>query len=149
MSSVDVRIIKVGEGELLFNATSLAETLKSLSDDVDIDSVVNAVREASGSDKAIFFAMVNTEVLGVASLIVHDTMLHVNGVAGIIEEVAVHRNWQGHGIGSALIERFLEEAKLFGCYKVTLSCEDKNVEFYEKLGFFKHEVFMRHNLNGN
>lgn len=93
-----------------------------------------------------FVALVGNRVVGTASLIVEPKFIHNGGIVGHIEDVAVHSDYQGHGIGSALIEHVLQVCRDTQAYKVILDCEDDVVAFYEKRGFHGWEQSMRLNL---
>jgi glucosamine-phosphate N-acetyltransferase len=56
------------------------------------------------------------------------------------------KGFEGHGIGSALINHALHFARTVGCYKVVLDCSDNNISFYQKAGFRVHETSMRYDL---
>lgn len=45
----------------------------------------------------------------------------------------VHPDYQGRGIGKALVERII--AELDGMYAIDLCCDENLVPYYEKLGF--------------
>jgi len=54
---------------------------------------------------------------------------------GYMEDIIVHPDYQGQGIGKKLVARLLEEAKAYGLEIVTLTFEEKNAAFYEGCGF--------------
>lgn len=86
------------------------------------------------------------KVIGTASLIVEPKFLHGCKNAGHLEDVAVHKDHQGRGVGKALVEACIERAKKAKCYKLTLDCQPGNVAFYEKLNFKLSEHQMRIDL---
>ncbi len=88
----------------------------------------------------------NDKVVGTGSLIIEHKFLHRGGRIGHIEDVAVHPNSQGKGIGAIVIKQLVSAARQMRCYKVILSCNDKNIPFYEKQGFHKHDNGMRIDL---
>ena len=94
----------------------------------------------------IFVAELDDEIIGAITLLVEQKFIHHGGKVGHIEDVATRQGFERRGIGRALVERALAEAVDAGCYKVILDCGEHNVAFYEKLGFKKHEVAMRHDL---
>ena len=47
--------------------------------------------------------------------------------------------YRGRALGHRLLRHVLAVCRQLGCYKVSLFCDDRNVGFYEKLGFKKHE----------
>lgn len=54
---------------------------------------------------------------------------------GYMEDIMVHPDYQGQGIGQQLVKRLLEEAREYGLEIVTLTFERKNADFYESCGF--------------
>ncbi|HZE78557.1 MAG TPA: GNAT family N-acetyltransferase [Nitrososphaeraceae archaeon] len=86
------------------------------------------------------------EILGSTTLLVERKFVHNGGKVGHIEDVATKKEYEGMGIGSALVNRSVEFAKANKCYKVILDCSEKNISFYEKLGFKRHEVSMRYDF---
>lgn len=54
---------------------------------------------------------------------------------GYMEDIIVHPDYQGSGIGLKLVKALLEEAERFGLEIITVSFEERNVNFYEKAGF--------------
>jgi glucosamine-phosphate N-acetyltransferase len=67
-------------------------------------------------------------------------------LGGHIVDVAVWKNYEGRGVGGALVAAAVQRAKELGCYKVILDCKPELVGFYERLGFAKHDVGMRLDL---
>jgi glucosamine-phosphate N-acetyltransferase len=88
----------------------------------------------------------NGEIIGSTTLLIEQKFVHNGGRVGHIEDVATRKEYQGIGVGSALIRRSIEFAKRKQCYKVILDCSDKNIPFYEKLGFKRYEISMRCDL---
>ncbi len=54
---------------------------------------------------------------------------------GHIGRMAVLKPWRGQGVGRALLERLLQEAKLRALSEVVLNAQTYAVAFYQKLGF--------------
>ncbi|OFZ22636.1 MAG: hypothetical protein A2202_05015 [Bdellovibrionales bacterium RIFOXYA1_FULL_36_14] len=57
---------------------------------------------------------------------------------GIIEEIIVHNEYQGKGLGKALLDRFEIWAKENGCDDLLVPCGREG--FYEKMGFEKYVI---------
>ena len=93
-----------------------------------------------------FVALLDGKVVGTASLLIEPKFIHDGGVTGHVEDVAVHPECQGRGIGALLVARLMEESRKEGCYKVILDCAETVIPFYEKLGFRKWERAMRIDL---
>ena len=93
-----------------------------------------------------FVARAGDQVIGTATLLIEQKFYHRGGHAGHIEDVSVHRDHQGQGVGAALVRHAVEEARRLGCYKVILNCDDRVMPFYVRLGFRRHSNGMRLDL---
>ena len=78
-------------------------------------------------------------VLGYASI---HYIKKITRKSGIIEDVVVKENQRGKGIGKLLVKNLIEKAKKNNCDKIILSSSEKNLKFYQKLGFQKNEFEM-------
>src|SRR5690348_542482 len=86
------------------------------------------------------------QVIGSTTLLIEQKFIHGGARVGHIEDVSTRRQHEGKGIGTTLIHYALHFAKKENCYKVILDCSEKNVQFYKRIGFKKHEVSMRYDL---
>jgi GNAT superfamily N-acetyltransferase len=68
------------------------------------------------------------------------------GTAAVIEDIAVHEEWSNKGVGRLIVEKLLNYARSNKCFKVSLVTNDKNVIFYEKIGFKKDMISMKQML---
>ena len=60
-----------------------------------------------------------------------------NGVTdAYIQDIIVHPDYQGQGIGSELINRMISRLKKEPIYSITVVYEEGLQKFYEKFGFF-------------
>ena len=75
----------------------------------------------------------NNQVVGFANLLVERNIR--GGILGHIGDVAIRSDMQGKGIGRVLINDLKNIADGLGCYKLVLSCDNKSLDFYKKLGF--------------
>lgn len=87
-------------------------------------------------------------VVGTATLIVEQKFLHGGGRSGHVEDVAVHTDFQQHGIGALLVGHLTMAARRLGCYKIILNCFDHLLPFYGRQGYRRHDNGMRLDLNG-
>ena len=118
--------------------------LASLTDvGLNADEAVPFLAERAAAGIRTYVACAGTEVLGTASLLVERKFLHRGGLVGHIEDVAVRRDLQLQGIGTALVRHATEEARRLGCYKVILNCFEGRVGFYERLGYHRHDSGLR------
>jgi len=54
---------------------------------------------------------------------------------GHIGRMAVLKEWRGKGVGSAMLQRILEESSHRGMQKAMLNAQMAAIKFYEKFGF--------------
>ena len=84
----------------------------------------------------VFVAVRKNIVIGATTLLVEPKFIYSGGLVGHIEDVVVSNEYTGTGIGSNLIRFAIHIArKLYKCKKLILDCSDKNMGFYERLGF--------------
>lgn len=82
-------------------------------------------------------------LLGMITLIIQPTFFRGGKAAGHIENLVVHPDASGQGIGGALVRYTLEETKKNDCYKVILDCSSELLPFYQKYGFEQRELCMK------
>ena len=76
-------------------------------------------------------------VIGVATLHI---IKKLTRILGLIEDVAVNKNYRGLGIGKKLVKELIKIGNEKNCDKIVLSSSEKNSKFYEKIGFQKNEL---------
>ena len=130
------------------NEKDLPEVL-SLFNQPDVDQYVLSIKDAQRifcqitnyPNYKIFVAEADQKILGTFSLLVMDKLSHMGAKSGIVDDVVVHPDWQGKGIGKKMMQFAMDRCKKSGCYKLMLSSNIKRElahQFYEKLGFKKH-----------
>ena len=98
------------------------------------------------SNIKIFVAIKDNDIVGSITAIIEQKFIHNGGKICHIEDVVTRKGFEKLGIGSILVKKVLEFANLEKCYKVILNCSEYNSKFYEKLGFYKHDIGMRYNI---
>ena len=68
-------------------------------------------------------------------------------VAGHIEDVVVDERARGKMLGVKLIKELIKIGKSKGCYRITLFCNKKLIQFYKRNGFEVNNVVMKKYLN--
>jgi GNAT superfamily N-acetyltransferase len=121
--------------------------------DLDNGSVLSATAAEMIYDKMksypnyqIYVAEVEGQLVGTFALIILDNLIHLGSPSGVVEAVAVAPEWQGKGIGKAMMRYAWNLCQRAGCYKLTLSSNLKRHRahaFYESLGFKKHGFSFR------
>jgi GNAT superfamily N-acetyltransferase len=89
----------------------------------------------------VFVALADGAFAGTYALIILDNLAKRGAKAGVIEDVAVRPEFQGRGVGRAMMEHARSECRRAGCYKMTLSSNlkrDGAHRFYDALGFERH-----------
>jgi glucosamine-phosphate N-acetyltransferase len=127
----------------------LSDTLTGLAEVGLSTAELRAVMEERRRTGAYTFVAIDPtseEVVGTASLIVERKFIHRGGRSGRIEDVSVRRGYRGQGLGAALVQHAIQEARRLGCYKVILNCFDQLVPLYASMGFRKHDLGMRLDL---
>jgi phosphoacetylglucosamine mutase len=76
-------------------------------------------------------------VVGSGTLLVEGKLIRNYGKVGHIEDIVVHTDYRGYGLGKILIDHLTSMGKNQGCYKCILDCDEKNVGFYEKCGYVR------------
>jgi glucosamine-phosphate N-acetyltransferase len=108
-----------------------------------LDQAKIVFRERLRKGIRTFVACLDNRIVGTASLFTEEKFIHQGGRSGHIEDVAVHKDFQKHGVGAALVRHVVEQARADKCYKVILNCREETAAFYEKLGFRRHDIGMR------
>jgi glucosamine-phosphate N-acetyltransferase len=125
-------------------ARGFLESLEELGKaELSQEEALKVLRNRMRAGVRTFVARHEGRVVGTASLLTEQKFYHKGGRAGHIEDVSVHRDYQGQGIGAALVRHAIEEARRIRCYKVILNCDDRVMPFYERLGFRRHNNGMR------
>jgi len=126
------------------------ETLSNLTDVGKIRNDLKLAREILkriGNDRNYRIIVaedkLNRQVIGTATLLIEQKFIHNGGKVGHIEDVVTRKGYEGKGIGKKVIEELIKIARENECYKVILDCNEKVMEFYEKMGFRKHAIMMR------
>ena len=78
-------------------------------------------------------AILDNTIVGYGS-IAFETKIR-GGKMGHIEDIVSHGDFRKKGIGRAILDALYIIAQENGCYKVTLQCEERNIEFYQKCGY--------------
>lgn len=89
----------------------------------------------------VYVALSNDKIIGTFELLIMDNLAHMGLPSAIVEDVVVHSDYRGQGVGKKMMQFAFEECKKAGCYKMVLSSNirrDRAHHFYESLGFEKH-----------
>lgn len=122
------------------------DTLSNLSPDLDRNTkkAIELLHEKRKNPLNKTFAAISKDgkVLGLATIFIDKKFTHNFCRRGYLEDVVVRKGYEGKGIGSALVRAATKFADKKKCQRVVLSCENKHVVFYERLGYKKESNFM-------
>jgi len=90
-------------------------------------------------------------ILGTFALLIMDNLAHAGRPSAIVEDVCVDSRLRRQGIGRAMMQAAMEQARQRGCYKLALSsnlARDAAHAFYRSLGFVQHGLSFHVTLPG-
>lgn len=90
----------------------------------------------------VIFDNQKNKIIGTGSIIIESKIIHNFGIVGHIEDIVIDINYRNYGLGKLIVNFLVDFAKSKNCYKVILTCNNFNLEFYEKIGFNKKDNFM-------
>jgi len=89
----------------------------------------------------VYVAVLGDEIVGTYELLIMDNLAKRGQPSGVVEDVAVSPQFQGLGIGRALMQHAREQCQRAGCYKFVLSSNTRREaahKFYDSLGLKRH-----------
>lgn len=92
---------------------------------------------------AVLVAERDGKLLGTCTLNLIEHLAHNFARSAVLEDVVVDADARGLGIGRALMDKAVERARSWGCYKLALSSNQSREaahRFYEQQGFRLHGV---------
>jgi glucosamine-phosphate N-acetyltransferase len=90
----------------------------------------------------IFLLINNNKIIGSGTVIIENKIIHNFKKVGHIEDVIIDKNSRGNGYGEKLVKYLIDFSEKLNCYKIILNCSEKNMKFYEKIGFKKKNLEM-------
>lgn len=107
--------------------------------DEDVDEIWKRFSSQKNLNGYSFF--LDNQIIGYGSIL-YETKIR-GGVAGHIEDIVIDNSQRGKGFGKFIIDYLIDDAKKSNCYKISLSCKEHNIVFYEKCGFNQDGVTMQ------
>lgn len=98
----------------------------------------------------LYVALQDGRIAGSYAFLMMHNLGHLGAPSAIVEDVVVDPQAQGKGIGQAMMQHAVGEARALGCYKLMLSSNAKRERahaFYEQLGFERHGYSFRINID--
>ncbi|HSB57943.1 MAG TPA: GNAT family N-acetyltransferase [Nitrosopumilaceae archaeon] len=144
MKSQEIKIRELEERDLSNGFLESLDSLRKASDLTPKKAKEIFKKIKSDKNYMICVAVLDSQVVGAATIFIEQKFINKGGKVGHIEDVAVRKNYQGKGIGQKIIKALVLFAKKEGCYKTILDCQDDLIPFYEKAGFKRHSNAMRY-----
>jgi len=141
----DVKIRELEEKDLFNGFLESLDSLRKASDLEPKKAKKILKKMRSIPNHTIYVAVLDSKVIGSATILIEPKFIHNGGTVGHIEDVVVRKEYQNKGVGQKLVKALLEYAKKNGCYKTILDATDDVMPFYENLGFKHHSNSMRYN----
>ena len=102
-------------------------------------------RFISNSSSNSIVGIFEDKVVAYGSIVVENKIR--GEVAGHIEDIVVDDRVRGKMLGVKLVKELVEIGKSKGCYRITLFCDKKLIQFYERNGFEVNNIMMKKFLN--
>lgn len=74
----------------------------------------------------------NSIIIGTCTCFIEPKFIRGLSKVAHLEDVIIHKDCRGQGLGKKIIDFMTNFAKSQGCYKIILDCSDDNVAFYQK-----------------
>ncbi|KAG0420601.1 Glucosamine 6-phosphate N-acetyltransferase 1 [Dictyocoela roeselum] len=81
-------------------------------------------------------------VIGTGAIFFEHKFIRNLDLKGYIEDIVVCKKYRGMKIGTRIVKSLKNIGIERMCYKIVLSCDYKNIGFYEECGFEKKEALM-------
>lgn len=85
-------------------------------------------------------------IIGTIRILFEPKFYHEGRAVMHIEDVSTHKNYEGIGVSSLLVNYVLNLAKERNCYKVILNCSENLIDYYKKFNFSLSGACMRLDL---
>ena len=89
----------------------------------------------------------DNEIVAYGSIVIENKIR--GDIAGHIEDIVVDTSVRGKMVGVKLVKELVDIGKSKGCYRITLFCDEKLVNFYNRIGFEVNNVMMKLFIKNN
>ena len=90
----------------------------------------------------IFVLEINNVIIATTTLIIEQKFIHKLSKYGHVEDVIVNNENRGNGYGKKIIKHIVDYCKKKNFYKITLTCKNELISFYEKNNFEVYQLHM-------
>ena len=104
----------------------------------------NLLMEINEQWNKIFTAITTEgEIIWALMLMIEQKMIRWGTKVGHIKNVVTREGFEWNGVGKALMNVAIQEAKNCGCYKIILDCDNELTWYHKKFWFKTDGAFMR------
>ena len=137
MSNIIFRRVKESD---LDNVYVLLNQLKELDQDsIDKERAWKNFLKNTSANSIV--GVLDEKIVAYGSVVIENKIR--GEVAGHIEDIVVDKNVGKKMIGTYLVKELIEICKKKKCYRITLFCNEKLVNFYSRNGFKVNNVMMK------
>ena len=117
--------------------------LRKVRENLSNTQIKSALEKINAQDGHVFVVIHEGKILGVATVLIEQKIIHDAGRVAHVEDVSVNEEHTGQGVGTVLMNKLIEYAHSRKCYKIILDCKPELESFYKRHGFRSHEIAMR------
>ena len=137
MSEINFRLVKEEDIDDVF---ILLNQLKKIDlENIDRKKAWNDFNSNTSSNSIV--GIYNNRIIAYGSVVIENKIR--GEVAGHIEDIVVDSEVRGKMVGVSLIKELIEISRKKGCYRITLFCNEKLVNFYSRNGFKVNNIIMK------
>ncbi|MEE2616822.1 uncharacterized protein METZ01_LOCUS403177 [marine metagenome] len=141
MSEINFRLVKEEDINDVF---ILLNQLKKIDlENIDRKKAWNDFKSNTSSNSIV--GIYNNRIVAYGSVVIENKIR--GEVAGHIEDIVVDSEVRGKMVGVSLIKELIEISRKKGCYRITLFCNKKLINFYSRNGFKVNNVVMKKYLS--
>ena len=141
MSKINFRPVKEEDINDVF---ILLNQLKKIDlENIDRKKAWNKFSSNTSSNSIV--GIYNNKIVAYGSVVIENKIR--GEVAGHIEDIVVDTEVRGKMVGVSLIRELIEISRRKGCYRITLFCDKKLINFYSRNGFKVNNVVMKKYLS--
>ena len=141
MSKINFRLVKEEDINDVF---ILLNQLKKIDlENIDRKKAWNDFNSNTSSNSIV--GIYNNRIVAYGSVVIENKIR--GEVAGHIEDIVVDSEVRGKMVGVSLIKELIEISRKKGCYRITLFCNKKLINFYSRNGFKVNNVVMKKYLS--
>ena len=137
MSEINFRLVKEEDINDVF---ILLNQLKKIDlENIDRKKAWNDFNSNTSSNSIV--GIYNNKIVAYGSVVIENKIR--GEVAGHIEDIVVDSEVRGKMVGVSLIKELIEISRKKGCYRITLFCNEKLMNFYSRNGFKVNNIIMK------